>query len=143
MPSSGFARDDRAFATATPGRVLEGGEALKAATLWRRDVTLGPGPALKVSAPIGGAALDIADQHNEPATVPAPLTVNGKRYELEVEPWATLLDLLREHLHLTGIRKGCGRGQCGACTMLADDVRMSACLAPAAVYDGCVSGFTA
>jgi xanthine dehydrogenase YagT iron-sulfur-binding subunit len=69
--------------------------------------------------------------------------VNSKRYELEVEPWATLLDLLREHLHLTGTRKGCGRGQCGACTMLADGVRMSAGLAPAAVYDGCVSGFTA
>lgn len=49
-------KDDRAFATATPAQVLEGSEALKAATLWSRDVTLGPGQALKVSAPIGDTA---------------------------------------------------------------------------------------
>lgn len=95
-----------------------------------------------VTEPEHGAALDVPHPskdrkaHTQPATVPIQLTVNGKRYELEVEPWTTLLDLLRERQHLTGTKKGCDHGQCGACTVLADGVRMNACLALAAVYDG-------
>src|SRR5256885_11435806 len=64
------------------------------------------------------------------------LTVNGQRHELTVDNRTTLLDLLREHLALTGAKKGCDHGQCGACTVLADGRRINACLALAVAYDG-------
>ena len=56
------------------------------------------------------------------------LTVNGERHELEVDTRTTLLDALREHLALTGAKKGCDHGQCGACTVLAGGRRVNACL---------------
>lgn len=62
--------------------------------------------------------------------------INGARHEFELEPWTTLLDLLRERAGLTGTRKGCDHGQCGACTALVDGRRINTCLALAAVYDG-------
>ncbi len=65
------------------------------------------------------------------------LTVNGERLSLQVEPWTSLLDLLRERLDLTGTKKGCDHGQCGACTVLIDGARMNACLALAVTKDGC------
>ena len=64
------------------------------------------------------------------------LTVNGQHRELQVAPWTTLLDLLRETLDLTGTKKGCDHGQCGACTVLVDGVRVNACLALAVMKDG-------
>ena len=64
------------------------------------------------------------------------LRVNGTLYELDVDPRVTLLDLLREQLGLTGSKKGCDHGQCGACTVLADGRRIVACLALAVSYDG-------
>ena len=65
------------------------------------------------------------------------LTVNGVRREVELEdPRVTLLDLLRERLHLTGTKKGCDRGQCGACTVLVDGLRINSCLALAISQDG-------
>ncbi|MDJ0390223.1 (2Fe-2S)-binding protein [Roseomonas sp. E05] len=65
------------------------------------------------------------------------LTVNGQSHELEVEPRVTLLDLLRERLQLTGAKKGCNRGECGACTVLLDGRRVNACLVLAASAEGC------
>ena len=62
-------------------------------------------------------------------TVRLDLTVNGTRRELEVAPWTTLLDLLREDLDLTGTKKGCDHGQCGACTVLVNGKRINSCLA--------------
>jgi xanthine dehydrogenase YagT iron-sulfur-binding subunit len=56
---------------------------------------------------------------------------------LDVEPWTSLLDLLREQLQLTGTKKGCDHGQCGACTVLVDGARMNACLLLAVCLDGC------
>ncbi|WP_454620757.1 (2Fe-2S)-binding protein [Bradyrhizobium cenepequi] len=65
------------------------------------------------------------------------LTVNGVRRELELDdPRVTLLDLLRERLDLTGTKKGCDRGQCGACTVLVDGRRINSCLALAVSQDG-------
>lgn len=64
------------------------------------------------------------------------LTLNGSVREVKVSPSTTLLDLIRGHLGLTGTKKGCDFGACGACTVLADGRRIKACLALAASYDG-------
>ncbi len=64
------------------------------------------------------------------------LRVNGIEQQLAVEPWVTLLDLLRERLDLTGTKKGCDHGQCGACTVLVDGKRINACLTFAVMRDG-------
>jgi xanthine dehydrogenase YagT iron-sulfur-binding subunit len=64
------------------------------------------------------------------------LTVNGQRRRLEVKPWTVLLDLLREYLDLTGTKKGCDHGQCGACTVLVNGVRINSCLTLAVMKDG-------
>jgi xanthine dehydrogenase YagT iron-sulfur-binding subunit len=65
------------------------------------------------------------------------LTVNGVPHSVELDdPRVTLLDLLRERLHLTGTKKGCDRGQCGACTVLLDGRRINSCLALAVSHDG-------
>ena len=67
---------------------------------------------------------------------PLRLVVNGAELALDVAPHTTLLDLLREHLDLTGTKKGCNHGQCGACTVLVDGVRVNSCLALALSRDG-------
>jgi xanthine dehydrogenase YagT iron-sulfur-binding subunit len=64
------------------------------------------------------------------------LIVNGASYAIAVEPWVTLLDLLREQLHLPGTKKGCDHGQCGACTVLLDGRRVYSCLILAVTKDG-------
>ncbi|HSV04715.1 MAG TPA: (2Fe-2S)-binding protein [Phenylobacterium sp.] len=61
-------------------------------------------------------------------TIPVRLEVNGRSHELRLDPRTTLLDALREHLHLTGAKKGCDHGQCGACTVLAGGRRTLSCL---------------
>ncbi|HDS1777160.1 TPA: (2Fe-2S)-binding protein [Pseudomonas putida] len=67
---------------------------------------------------------------------PIGLTLNGQRLTLQVNPWTTLLDLLREQLDLVGTKKGCDHGQCGACTVLRDGKRVNACLTLAIMCDG-------
>jgi xanthine dehydrogenase YagT iron-sulfur-binding subunit len=64
------------------------------------------------------------------------LVVNGEKYSLELDTRTSLLDLLREQLGLTGAKKGCDHGQCGACTVLLDGRRANACLALAVAHDG-------
>lgn len=64
------------------------------------------------------------------------LHINGHLYELELEPWVSLLDVLREHLQLTGTKKGCDHGQCGACTILLDGKRILSCLTLGVMKDG-------
>jgi xanthine dehydrogenase YagT iron-sulfur-binding subunit len=68
--------------------------------------------------------------------VPLQLKINGKDYKLQVDPRTTLLDALREHLHLTGSKKGCDHGQCGACTVLVNGRRVNSCLSFAVMHDG-------
>ena len=67
---------------------------------------------------------------------PIHLTLNGQPRSLQVQPWTTLLDLLREQLDLIGTKKGCDHGQCGACTVLRDGKRINACLTLAIMCDG-------
>ncbi|MGH3097753.1 MAG: 2Fe-2S iron-sulfur cluster-binding protein [Streptosporangiales bacterium] len=64
------------------------------------------------------------------------MNVNGHVESLDVEPWVSLLDALRERLGVTGVKKGCDQGACGACTVLASGTRINACLALAVQYDG-------
>jgi xanthine dehydrogenase YagT iron-sulfur-binding subunit len=64
------------------------------------------------------------------------LEVNGTKYNVQVEPRTTLLDLLREQLNLTGTKKGCDRGQCGACTVHVNGVRINSCLSLAVTNEG-------
>ncbi len=75
-----------------------------------------------------------------PITLQPPLEVklrlNGHDHALELRPWTTLLDALREHMLLTGTKKGCDHGQCGACTVLVDGVRINSCLALAVMQEG-------
>jgi xanthine dehydrogenase YagT iron-sulfur-binding subunit len=68
--------------------------------------------------------------------VPLQLKINGKGYTLQVDPRVTLLDALREHLHLTGSKKGCDHGQCGACTVLVNGRRVNSCLSFAVMHEG-------
>ena len=107
----------------------------------RRDLlklTAATGGALAAGPFVPRAAPEAAAQGTNAA--PAPLNVvlriNGTEHRLTLDPRTTLLDALREHLHLTGSKKGCGLGQCGACTVLIDGKRVKSCLSLAALVDG-------
>ncbi len=84
-------------------------------------------PAVEAQTPARQAA---------PAKAKIAMTVNGKRRELEVDTRTTLLDALREHMHLTGTKKGCDHGQCGACTVMVDGKRINSCLSLAVMHSG-------
>ncbi|MGH9511124.1 MAG: 2Fe-2S iron-sulfur cluster-binding protein [Terriglobales bacterium] len=68
--------------------------------------------------------------------IPLQLTINGQHHSLSLDPRVTLLDALREHLSLTGTKKGCDHGQCGACTVLVNGRRINSCLSLAVVHQG-------
>src|SRR4051794_36441102 len=104
---------------------------------------------LKVSAAAGGAAAtptllreaEAAQVKQAPAPVAQGnvnvlLRVNGTEHQLMIDPRTTLLDALRERLHLTGSKKGCDQGQCGACTVIIDGRRMTSCLTLAVMQEG-------
>ncbi|MBW4595987.1 MAG: (2Fe-2S)-binding protein [Brasilonema angustatum HA4187-MV1] len=88
--------------------------------------------------------LDQIPQSNAPSpssvaytnTIPVTLHINGTEYNLQIDPRVTLLDVLREYIGLTGTKKGCDHGQCGACTVLIDGYRINSCLTLAVSYDG-------
>jgi xanthine dehydrogenase YagT iron-sulfur-binding subunit len=82
------------------------------------------------------AAQPIREAIPAPDKIRVVLTVNGINRELRVRPWTTLLDALRDHLDLTGTKKGCDHGQCGACTVLVDGRRINSCLTLAVMKDG-------
>jgi len=94
-----------------------------------------------VGATIAGGVVTVLPAEAQPAApagllVKCSLTINGERHDVEVDPRVTLLDLLREHLKLTGSKKGCDHGQCGACTVLVNGRRINSCLSLAVMHDG-------
>ncbi len=89
------------------------------------------GTAFAASLPVQGQPPGVPG-----ATVECTLTINGEDKRLQIEPRVTLLDLLREHLSMTGTKKGCDHGQCGACTVLVNDRRINSCLSLAVMHDG-------
>lgn len=117
----------------TPRRVFLKQAAATVAGLYFAPLLLGDGsPAFGASSPAGSQAASAAAAE----TISVRLRVNGSSYELRLEPRVTVLDLLRERLGLTGTKKGCNHGQCGACTVLIDGRRINSCLSLATVYDG-------
>jgi xanthine dehydrogenase YagT iron-sulfur-binding subunit len=82
------------------------------------------------------AARKQAERFPAPARMAVTLHVNGVERKLNFAPWTTLLDALRLHLDLTGTKKGCDHGQCGACTVLVDGRRINSCLTLAVMKDG-------
>ncbi len=112
----------------------------------RRELLIaGALSATAAALPAGAAAQTpsaAATRAGAAAATPAPvmakvaLRINGQRYEQEVDTRTTLLDLLRERLQLTGTKKGCDQGQCGACTVIADGRRINSCLSLAVMHEG-------
>ncbi|WBH17028.1 aldehyde dehydrogenase iron-sulfur subunit PaoA [Sphingomonas radiodurans] len=92
------------------------------------------------AASVALTAAPAVDAQPRPARAPVlakvSLTVNGKKRALEIDTRTTLLDALREHLQLTGTKKGCDHGQCGACTVIVDGQRINSCLSLAVQHDG-------
>ena len=102
---------------------------------------LGMATLLTSAGPIGPALGERSNAEEAPPpkskdAIPVTLRVNGKKYDLRIDPRTTLLDCLREHLHLTGSKKGCDHGQCGACTVQINGRRVNSCLCFAAMYQG-------
>ena len=97
----------------------------------RRDLLIVGVASLATSPLVASAALTQAR-----AKIAVALNINGKASELEVDTRTTVLDLLREHLHLTGTKKGCDHGQCGACTVIVDGRRINSCLSLAVMHAG-------
>ena len=89
---------------------------------------------MDVEAPVATAAGSLTIRG--PSEVPVTLTVNGREHVLALEPRVSLLDALREHLELTGSKKGCDQGTCGACTVWVDGRRVLACLTLAVTCEG-------
>ena len=86
---------------------------------------------------VAGAAQAVSTAGQAPPVLmKVSLDVNGRRHSLELDTRPTLLDALREHLQLTGTKKGCDHGQCGACTVMLDGQRINACLTLAVMHDG-------
>ena len=101
----------------------------------RRELVAG-GAAIPIVMGLAPGAAAQPRANTGPTPVPVTLTVNGARHTLTLDPRSTLLDVLREHLDLTGTKKGCDQGQCGACTVLLDGRRVNSCLTLAVMKDG-------
>ena len=101
-----------------------------AGAVTRRDVLEGAGAGLVALSVPGHAEAATPNQAGAGLGATLSLTVNGTRHDIALDdPRTTLLDLLREHLGLTGSKKGCDRGQCGACTIIVNGRRVNSCLA--------------
>jgi xanthine dehydrogenase YagT iron-sulfur-binding subunit len=102
----------------------------------RRTVLAGSGAAVALTQAPGVQAQEGGAPAADPPKMPVRFTVNGRAAELELDTRVTLLDALREHLHLTGTKKGCDHGQCGACTVMVNGQRINSCLSLAVQHTG-------
>jgi len=103
----------------------------------RTVIETGTTALLLTTLPRGGlAAGPLDDTGPPPSPVTVELQINGRSHSLTLDPRTTLLDALREHLALTGSKKGCDHGQCGACTVLIEGRRINSCLTLAVMHDG-------
>jgi xanthine dehydrogenase YagT iron-sulfur-binding subunit len=126
-PTGGASDDPLFFCDPTTRRVF-----LTRVAATSAAVAIGPGllqrPEARAAEPV---------QNTEPAEkLDVTLTINGREAKLQLDPRVTLLDALREHLQLTGTKKGCDHGQCGACTVLVEGRRINSCLSLAVMHDG-------
>jgi xanthine dehydrogenase YagT iron-sulfur-binding subunit len=123
-------RDDRPdIDTARRELLIAGALSATAAALPGAASAQTPGATAPNAASAGGST-------PAPVLAKVALRVNGQRYEVEVDTRTTLLDLLRERLRLTGTKKGCDQGQCGACTVILDGRRINSCLSLAVMHEG-------
>ena len=99
------------------------------------SVAIAIGPNVLTSTSVGQSASPSANAATNDS-IKVNLNINGKKYALDVDPRVTLLDALRERLQLTGSKKGCDHGQCGACTVLVNGRRVNSCLALAVMHEG-------
>jgi xanthine dehydrogenase YagT iron-sulfur-binding subunit len=104
----------------------------------RREALLASAAGVVALTAQGATAQEAAtDRGTDPVyTAKVSFRVNGKNYQLELDTRTTLLDALREHLQLTGTKKGCDQGQCGACTVIAGEKRILSCLTLAVMHEG-------
>jgi xanthine dehydrogenase YagT iron-sulfur-binding subunit len=109
--------------------------ASKTFQLSRREMLMSSATTAAVSTIVSESA-DAASPMKAVPTYKIAMTVNGKPHRLTLDPRMTLLDALREHLHLTGTKKGCDHGQCGACTVIVNGERINACLSLAVQHEG-------
>src|SRR5579862_4741079 len=102
----------------------------------RRTFLLTTGGTAAAAVIGAGAPEAVADEPNTKGSVSLALRINGKEHQLRVDPRTTLLDCIRETVALTGTKKGCDHGQCGACTVHANGRRVNSCLSLALMHDG-------
>jgi xanthine dehydrogenase YagT iron-sulfur-binding subunit len=102
----------------------------------RTVIETGTTALLLTALPRAAVATGSVDHNEPPPPVNVALQINGRLHSLTLDPRTTLLDALREHLALTGSKKGCDHGQCGACTVLIEGRRINSCLTLAVMHDG-------